>query len=98
MRVLREPVIFQWDKGNIDKNWARHRVTDRECEEVFFDENKKIFKDELHSNGEKRFRIVGKTKKERLLFVVFTIRRGKARIISARGINKKEVSLYEEKA
>ena len=98
MRVLRESVVFQWDKGNIDKNWIKHKVADRECEEVFFDENKKIFKDKLHSRGEERFRIVGKTKKGRLLFVVFTMRRGKVRIISARDINKREVCLYEEKA
>lgn len=98
MLTIKEPIEFIWDKGNKDKNWIKHRVTDRECEEVFFDENKKIFKDKLHSRGEERFRIVGKTKKRRLLFVVFTIRRGKVRIISARDVNKKEVCLYEEKA
>lgn len=86
---------FEWDEGNIGKN-KKHNVEDREAEEVFLDENKKTFKDHLHSNGEERFRVVGKTKKGRLLFVAFTIRKGKIRIISARDINKKEVSLYYE--
>ncbi|MFZ5365864.1 MAG: BrnT family toxin [Patescibacteria group bacterium] len=95
---VKEPAEFIWDKGNKDKNWVKHKVTNRECEEVFFDKKKKIFKDKLHSGGEERFRIIGKTKKGRLLFVVFVMRRNKVRIISARDINKKEVKLYEEKA
>ena len=96
--MIKEPKGFIWDKGNKDKNWLKHKVTNEECEEIFFDKNKKIFKDKLHSKREERFRIAGKTKKGRLLFVVFTIRRAKVRIISARDINKKEVYLYEKKA
>lgn len=97
MRVDKTVIEFEWDKGNIGKN-KKHNVDDKEAEEVFFDERKKTFKDKLHSGGEERFRIVGKTKKGRLLFIAFTIRKGKIRIISARNINKKEVYLYEETA
>jgi len=97
MITIKEPIRFEWDKGNKDKNWLKHGVTNEECEEVFFDKNKKILKDILHSNKEKRFIILGKTKKGRLLFVVFTIRKKKLRVISARDINKKEVILYEKK-
>jgi len=95
--TYKEPGEFIWDKGNKDKNWIKHKVTNQEGEEVFFDEEKKTFKDKLHSKGEERFRIIGRTKGGRLLFVVFTIRRNRVRIISARDINKKEVKLYEEK-
>ena len=97
MRVDKSVLEFEWDKGNIDKN-KKHNVEDKEAEEVFLDERKKIFKDRLHSGGEERFRVIGKTKKGRLLFVVFTKRKNKIRIISARNINKKEVYLYEETA
>jgi len=97
MRVDKSVLEFEWDKGNIGKN-RKHKVDDKEAEEVFLDLSKKLFKDHLHSNGEERFRLVGKTKKERLLLIVFTIRKGKVRIISARNINKKEVYLYEETA
>lgn len=97
MRVIPEPVEFIWDKGNIDKNVVKHEVTNEEAEEVFEDSKRKIFKDKLHSSGEERFRVVGKTAEGRLLFIVFTIRRKKVRIISARDINRKEVDLYEEK-
>lgn len=97
MKVDKSVLEFEWDEGNIGKN-KKHKVEDKEAEEVFIDPNKKIFKDHLHSNGEERFRIVGRTKKERLLFIAFTLRKRKIRIISARNINKKEVYLYEETA
>jgi len=87
---------FDWDKGNSGKN-TKHRVEDKEAEEAFFDKAKKTFKDRVHSGQEERFRIVGKTKKGRILFIVFTIRKNKIRIISARDINRKEVGLYEKK-
>ena len=94
MKILKEPSEFVWDKGNLNKNLLKHQVEDKEAEEVFFDENKKTFKDHLHSNDEERFRIIGKTKSGRCLFVVFTYRKEKIRIISARDVNKKEVKLY----
>ncbi len=96
MKVVKDAVEFEWDKGNIGKN-IKHKVEDKESEEIFFDKKRFIFRDKIHSRNEERFRIIGKTKRKRLLFVVFTIRRRKVRIISARDINKKEVKLYEEK-
>lgn len=97
MKVVRKVFEFEWDKGNIDKNLKKHKVENKEAEEVFFDEKRFIFKDNLHSSGEERFRIIGKNKEKRLLFIVFTKRGKKIRIISARDVNKKEVFLYEEK-
>lgn len=96
MVTIKEPIGFVWDRGNTDKNWQKHEVTNRECEEVFFDENKKIYEDKLHSNKEERYILVGKTKKRRLLYLVFTLQDKKARIISARDINRKERRLYEK--
>lgn len=98
MKVIRKVLEFEWDKGNIDKNWLKHNVTDKEAEEVFIDKRKFIFRDKIHSGKEERFRILGKTKAGRLLFIVFTIRKHKVRVISARDINRKEVFLYEKKA
>ena len=95
MNVNTEPFEFDWDAGNISKN-KKHGVEYWECEEVFFDQKKVQSKDMIHSGDEERFIVLGKTKKERLLCLVFTIRSGKVRIISARDINKKEVYLYEK--
>jgi uncharacterized DUF497 family protein len=93
----KKPVKFVWDRGNKDKSWLRHRVANNEAEEVFFDPNKQEYPDPRHSGKEIRKIIVGKTKKERLLFVAFTFRGEAIRIISARDLNKgKEVRLYEK--
>jgi len=95
MLSLKEILEFVWDKGNIGKN-KKHNVADREAEEVFFDEDKKIYKDILHSMQEERYILLGETKKRRPLYTVFTIRDKKIRIISSRDVNKKEVGLYEK--
>lgn len=95
MQLFKEPLAFDWDKGNSGKN-AKHKVSDFEAEEPFYDKNKKIFEDIKHSSGEKRYLLFGKSKSERLLIVSFTIRENKVRIISARDINRKEVQLYEK--
>jgi hypothetical protein len=98
MKIFKKPIKFEWDKGNRGKNLVQHKVTDEECEETFFDFRKKILKDVLHSQKEDRYILLGQTKKQRLLFVVFTIRNEKIRVISARDINKKERNLYYEKS
>lgn len=95
MRVVKDASGFEWDEGNIGKN-KKHGVEDKESEEAFLDEGKVIHKDISHSRDEERFIILGKTKKDRLLYVIFTYRKKKIRIISARDINKKEVQLYEK--
>lgn len=98
MKIFKSPVEFEWDEGNQDKNLIKHKVTDEECEEVFFDSRKRILKDSPHSGCEPRYILIGRTKKQRTLFVVFTIRRNKIRVISARDLNKKERKLYEKSA
>ncbi len=95
MRIDKEPVEFEWDKGNAGKN-LKHGVSDYECEEAFFDEAKHVLKDVLHSGNEERDILLGKTKKSRLLYVVYTKRGKKIRVISARPINRKERHFYEK--
>lgn len=87
---------FQWDEGNKEKNWLKHQVSITECEEVFFDDQKIKLKDILHSDEEDRFIILGMTKKNCSLFIVYTMRKNKIRIISARDADKKEKKLYEK--
>ena len=87
---------FSWDAGNRNKNWVKHRVTDMESEEVFFDVFKKEYPDPVHSQEEMRKLLVGQTKRGRVLFIVYTIRNNAIRVISARDLNKREVKLYEK--
>ncbi|MGE0018042.1 MAG: BrnT family toxin [Draconibacterium sp.] len=88
---------FEWDFGNSEKNWIRHQVMQGECEQVFFNEPVVVFADIKHSQVESRWFLLGKTDSERFLFVVFTIRENKIRIISARDMNKKEREVYNER-
>ncbi len=92
-----KPLKFDWDKGNIEKNWERHKVDFRECEEIFLNKPVKFFPDPKHSKPEKRLVAYGKTNKGRKLTVIFTIRNKKIRVISARPMSKKERRIYGKK-
>lgn len=94
MKIQDKTLEFDWDRGNLDKSRRKHGVTPEESESVFLDENSLIIPDEPHSETEDRFVIVGKSDKDRSLFVIFTMRNDKIRIISARRIHKKEVAKY----
>jgi len=96
MTIRRSAKIFIWDRGNIGKNWQKHHVTTTEAEEPFFDPNRQEFADPSHSVIETRHIIVGMTNNNRLLYVAYTLREDKIRVISARDINNKERSLYEK--
>ena len=93
--VLRGIRSFEWDDGNSTKNEAKHGVTDRESEEIFF--NKPLIVTRS-SKGEKEIRYValGKTYGSRLLTVVFTVRANRIRAISARPMSRNERKVYEE--
>lgn len=97
MRIVKEAFEFEWDKGNIDKNFKKHGVTDKEAEEVFGSQRKTIMEDEKHSLKELRYMLWGKTKTGRELTVFFTLRKNKVRIISARDMSRKERRAYEKK-
>ena len=86
---------FDWDDGNVDKNWNLHRVAFWEAEEAFFNEPLIIRTDLVYSGGEGRFVALGRTDPGRLLFLSFTVRRSLIRIISARDMTRREVNTYE---
>lgn len=86
---------FEWDEGNAAKNWERHQVTQAEAEEVFF--NRPVFLLDARSAAhERRYNVLGRTNNDRLLSVIFTIRRGLARVISARPMSRKERNGYAQ--
>ena len=68
MKVFKQPQAFEWDEGNKNKNFVKHKVTNEECEEIFFDPDKKIADDIFHSDKEQRGIVIGKTKQGRCLF------------------------------
>ncbi len=86
---------FDWDEGNILKNWEKHGVTVAECEQVFFNRPLIARPDERHSSSEVRFYLLGQSDSGRQLFVVFTIRGELIRVISARDQSRRERRSYE---
>ena len=97
MTKLPTPVSFDWDSANIEKNWKKHNVGQKESEEIFGNKPLIILKDVKHSQVEDRFIAYGATNKNRKLHIVFTVRKDKIRVISARNQSKKERSFYEKK-
>jgi uncharacterized DUF497 family protein len=87
---------FDWDDFNLHKNWNKHSVHWTECEEIFFNKPLVVNYDFLHSESENRYFVLGRTSLNRKLFLVFTLRNDKIRIISSRDMNKKEKIEYEK--
>lgn len=86
---------FEWDAGNIEKNWERHQVSAAECEQVFFQRPALIAPDLRHSQDEPRYAALGRTAGGRRLSIVFTIRDTRIRVISARAMSRRERRIYE---
>lgn len=86
---------FEWDKEKAVANFKKHGVSIEEAEIAFEDENAVEIYDELNSEEEIRFQIIALSP-IRLLFVSFTVREEKIRIISARKANAKQVKIYNE--
>ncbi len=90
-----QPICFDWDKANKDKNKIKHKVDHQEAEQVFFNHPLKNFIDIKHSQKELRFYSLGKTDKNRYLTIIYTVRNKKIRIISARDQSRNERKIYE---
>lgn len=95
MKVLPKLLSFEWDSGNISKNLAKHLISPNVAEEPFSDKDLLSFPDPTHSQTENRYHLIGQTKLKDILFITYTLRKDKIRIISARVANKKERSFYE---
>ena len=87
---------FEWDAGNVIKSRTKHGVTPAEAEQVFFNEPLLLLPDEKHSGGEIRLFALGHTNDGRQLFVAFTVRGRRIRVISCRTMSRKERAIYEE--
>lgn len=87
---------FEWDKGNSVKNLIKHKVSQRESEEIF-NNSSLIISTAYNKSNEKRYLAYGITDAGRALVSVFIIRNNKIRIISSRPQSNKEKKVYYEK-
>ena len=85
-------LIFEWDSEKARINKCKHKVSFETATNVFFDENRIELRDEDHSDDEDRWQVIGKV--DDILFVVYTEREDRTRIISARKADKKERREY----
>ncbi len=52
---------FDWDEGNVEKNWEKHRVSHLEAEQVFFNGPLLLQEDPVHSSTtEPRWYVLGR--------------------------------------
>jgi hypothetical protein len=89
---------FEWDDGNRRKSADKHDVSWAESESIFFNDPLIVVEDKKHSGDEQRLNALGKTIENRLLHITFTLRQSGTmiRVISARDMNRKERSIYEQ--
>lgn len=85
-------MLFEWDDGNIF-HIAYHNLLPQEVEEVFRDP-RRIGVPSRKSHREKRYAMIGRTLHGRILFIVFTRRNGKIRVVTARDATTQEKRLY----
>ena len=88
-------MLFEWDDEKAAINLKKHGVSFQTAALVFYDENRIEMYDSEHSPEEDRYNTIGMV--EDVLFVVYTERKDRLRIISARLANKKERSMYYER-
>ena len=83
---------FDWDEANMG-HVARHSVEWWEAEEALLDTGR-VGSTAYNMRGEVRWVALGATEAGRILFVVFTRRGGRIRIVTARDAEIKEKRRY----
>jgi uncharacterized protein len=85
---------FEWHKAKAEANFRRHGVSFDLAKTVFKDPFAIEFLDDRENYGEERFVIIGVAEGKVLLFVAYTERQERIRIISARGATQHEQDGY----
>ena len=88
---------FEWDPRKAARNLAKHGVPFEEAATAFGDPLGRITSDPRHSVDEERFVLLGLSRQQRLLAVMFAERGEAIRIISARRAIPRERRDYEQR-
>lgn len=86
---------FEWDEAKTEANLRKHKIGFAEAATVFDDPFVLIEPDLAHSTDELRAIATGFSARSRVLLVVYTERRERIRLISARKANAEERRKYE---
>ncbi len=87
---------FDWDERKATGNLTKHGVSFQEAATVFGDSLSLTYPDHAHSEGERRWIMLGVSEKQRVLVVAHTETATSCRIISARRATRKEQIFYEK--
>ena len=85
-------MVFEWDSEKAKRNKIKHGIGFKLATRVFEDEDRIEKRDDEHSQDEERWQVIGKV--ENILFVVYTERGEKIRLISAREASPIEKEWY----
>lgn len=94
-KASRGNIEFEWYSPKAQSNLRKHQVSFEEASTIFGDEKILDLADSQHSEEEMRYIGIGRSVKGRILFVNFTVRGDKIRIISARHAEPWERREYE---
>ena len=87
---------FDFDPAKAAANLKKQGVSFDEAATVFDDPLSSTLPDDQHSEDEDRFITVGMSIQQRLLFVVYTERDSRIRLIGARTVTAAEREQYEQ--
>ncbi|MGN6591866.1 MAG: BrnT family toxin [Terriglobales bacterium] len=96
--ALANAVGFDRDAGNAEKIRGRHAVTPTEADQALLRRPLLLSPDDAHSGAERRYFALGETAAGRRLALVFTLRHGRVRVISARPMSRRERGVYAQAA
>jgi uncharacterized protein len=86
---------FEWDNAKAKSNLRKHGVSFEVAVTVFDDPMAMTLDDPDHSEDERRFLTIGRSKDGHLLVVCHCDRPGRIRLISARKANRRERRYHE---
>ena len=89
-------MIYEWDPKKAKANLRKHGVSFEEAATVFLDPFAVTYPDPDHSDEEFREITIGRSTKQRVVFLSHTQRRERTRIIGARKATRGERKQYEE--
>ena len=83
---------IEWDNNKAASNLIKHKIDFEDAKNIFLDPNR-LEREDKRDYDEIRIQVIGIVNQV-VLFVVYTKRNGKNRIISARRANKNEQRQY----
>ena len=83
---------IEWDNNKAASNLIKHKIDFEDAQNIFLDPNR-LEREDKRDYSETRIQVIGIVNQV-VLFVVYTKRNGRYRIISARRANKNERRQY----